>query len=651
MNGYVLAFPIALGIVLLLFFLQYGVLLSPPWRRKKAEPLPPVLIPARYQRPEETDAPDDAPAAAEPKKRFVWPSVCHPTTRRDVRVLCLILAVYALAAFSYLGDNSAPQTFRHFDMEGDSVTIRLPQDVPVTQILYYTGLYSGSYAVLFSEDGVNYYQEIELPQSHGDLFKWLLYTFPETEIPRHVQYVRVIANGTLELGELAFFSGDGCRLPADGIVCEDGGALFDEEAVIPDTPTCLNSAYFDEIYHARTAYENVTNVYPYEVSHPPLGKLLLSVGIRLFGMTPFGWRFMGTLLGVLMLIPLYILIKNLFGSTAVSACGTLIFSFDFMHFTQTRIATIDTYAVLFILLMSLFMYRFLTADPDGGAAERRRGRMALALAGLSFGLGAASKWTVFYAGAGLAVLWLLYWIFRALALRRAGRGQEFLPELGRNILWCLLFFVALPAMIYYLSYYPYGKAVGLSAPSMFLDSEYLRIVLDNQKFMFTYHSGLEATHPYSSAWYQWLLDIRPILYYRSYSDDGLIKSAITAFVSPTVCWGGLLAMAFMLYLTIRERDTRALFILLGYLAQLGPWIPVTRITFAYHYFPSTVFLVLALCHAFGTVREKRRRWRLPVYGFTAVSLLLFLVFYPSLSGLPVPVWYTNLLRWLPLWPL
>ena len=31
----------------------------------------------------------------------------------------------------------------------------------------------------------------------------------------------------------------------------------------------------------------------------------------------------------------------------------------------------------------------------------------LALSGLSFGLGAASKWTGFYAGAGLAVLWLI----------------------------------------------------------------------------------------------------------------------------------------------------------------------------------------------------------------------------------------------------
>jgi predicted membrane-bound mannosyltransferase len=78
--------------------------------------------------------------------------------------------------------------------------------------------------------------------------------------------------------------------------------------------------------HARTAYEHIRGIYPYEITHPPLGKLILGLGIRLFGMTPFGWRFMGTLFGVLMLPILYCFLKNLFGKTAVSVCGTLLFA-------------------------------------------------------------------------------------------------------------------------------------------------------------------------------------------------------------------------------------------------------------------------------------------------------------------------------------
>ena len=65
-----------------------------------------------------------------------------------------------------------------------------------------------------------------------------------------------------------------------------------------------------------------------------------------------------------MLPLLYIFIKNLFGKTLVAACGTIVFAFDFMHFVQTRIATIDTYGVLFILLMFYFMYRYFVKPYD-----------------------------------------------------------------------------------------------------------------------------------------------------------------------------------------------------------------------------------------------------------------------------------------------
>lgn len=38
-------------------------------------------------------------------------------------------------------------------------------------------------------------------------------------------------------------------------------------------------------------------------------------------------------------------------------------------------------------------------------------------------------------------------------------------------------------------------------------------MLNNQTYMYNYHSGLEATHPYSSAWYQWPIDYRPLWAY------------------------------------------------------------------------------------------------------------------------------------------
>ena len=546
-------------------------------------------------------------------------------TRRDGLVLTVITLAYAIRAFWGLGDTAAPQTFAHFTGAGDSVTLELEQPSQVDEVLLYTGLNTGNYTLSVSDDGETFTDLGTFEQKYSALFAWQR---AELE-PFTGRYVRVTADRELYLGAFVLRDGAGAVLPLTAPDA-NGGALVDETEVIPAEPTYLNSTYFDEIYHARTAYEHIQGMWPYETSHPPLGKLMLSVGIRLFGMTPFGWRSMGTLAGVLMLPVLYAFLKRLFGHTALSACGTVVFAFDFMHFVQTRLATIDSYAVLFILLMYYFMYRFVT--------ERKLS--CLALSGVSFGLGAASKWTCIYAGAGLALIWLLHWIFRL-------KQERDVRAFAENILFCLVFFVVIPAGIYYASYYPYGKAVGLEGVGMYLDPKYAKLVWDNQVSMFTYHVGVDATHPYSSRWYEWVFDARPILYYLHYGEG--TKSAIACFVSPLLCWGGLFAMVGMGYLAFWRRDKKAGFLLIGYLAQLVPWMFVKRITFEYHYFACTVFLVLALCYALDVLRRSEKQGKSAMYAVAAVSVLLFIAFAPVLTGTETGL--TTYLKWLPAWPI
>ena len=107
----------------------------------------------------------------------------------------------------------------------------------------------------------------------------------------------------------------------------------------------------------------------------------------------------------------------------------------------------------------------------------------------------------------------------------------------------------------------------------------------------------------------------------------------------------------MLYLTVARHDKTALFILVGYLAQLLPWVFVTRVVFEYHYFPSSVFLVLALGHVFRTVELRHAHPRRVVISFAVVAVVLFAAFYPALSGLRVPRSYDlKFLKWLGTWP-
>jgi len=441
----------------------------------------------------------------------------------------------------------------------------------------------------------------------------------------------------LELGELALLDAQRERIAVRAITGPaSAAALCDEADTVPASSTYYNSSYFDEIYHARTAYEHLRGVYPYEVSHPPLGKEILSLGIALFGMTPFGWRCMGALFGVAMLPLMWDLLRRMFRDDRVALCGTALLAFDFMHLTQTRIATIDSFATLFILLMYLFLYRYFT-----------EGRLRhLAACGVAFGVGAATKWTCLYAGAGLGVLWALHWVFQGVQAHRDGDSRRYVRRLLGNIGFCLVFFVLVPGMIYYASYYPYGAARGLHGAGMYFTHEYAAIVLENQRFMFTYHAGLVATHPYSSRWWQWLLDLRPILYYLSYGDGTV--STIGAFVNPLLCWGGLLALPVLVY-HAAKRDRTALFLLVGYLAQVLPWVFISRLTFEYHYFAATLFLVLALGYVFDRLR--RRGYLGIVYAFTAANGVLFALFYPVLTGVTIPRDYAwNVLKWLPDWP-
>ena len=539
--------------------------------------------------------------------------------RLDVIFMAVITLVFGIVDFTHLGSRSAPETFvRPVD---ESAVITFEEPCIPAEIDFYTGVGYGEFAFELTADGENYFTAASFLLDAGDVLRWQKLSAANTG---EVTGGRIAGTGTAYLGEAAFFDGNGNRIAFRSSVPE----ICDEQDTVCREYSFLNSSYFDEIYHARTAWEHLNNVAPYEISHPPLGKIIIGIGISLFGMNPFGWRFSGTLFGVLMLPAMYVFLKKLFGSRQAAACGTVVFATDFMHFVQTRIATIDTYAVFFILLMYLGMAVFLMTDS----------LKALALSGISFGLGCACKWTCVYAGAGLAVLWAGYWI---------GHRKRGFPAFVKNCLFCVGFFVVMPCLIYYLAYIPYGRAAGIKGV---FNREYLDIVLSNQTYMFTYHAGLVAEHPYSSRWYQWLLDIRPILYYLQYFDDGS-RSSFGAFLNPVLCWGGLLALAVCLYRAIFRLDRTAMFILIGYLAQLLPWVLVTRLTFAYHYFPCCVFLVLAIGYVFRLMEDGTPHCRGYLWGFAGLSAAVFVLFFPALTGLRVDnAAATQLMGWLPTWP-
>ena len=283
------------------------------------------------------------------------------------------------------------------------------------------------------------------------------------------------------------------------------------------------------------------------------------------------------------------------------------------------------------------MFRWITNDYD---APEKKHLPSLILSGLFFGIGVCCKWQCLYAGAGLAIIYSIYLIKRCLWRKR--NGIPYAKELFDILLISLLFFIIVPVILYSLCYIPY--AVG--GQNFSLD-----IVIDNQKYMFNYHSGVTATHSYGSRWWQWILDLRPILYYLQTPQDGY-RSSFAAFGNPVLYWGGLLALICIAVRFFRHRDGRIAFIIIGWAAQILPWIFISRVSFAYHYFPAELFLVLALCWVANDWTERDKFGsRLMFISLPTASIILFVLFYPVLSGVAdLKKFSYNVLKWFPSWP-
>lgn len=619
-------------------------------------------------------------------------------TRLDWLVMAALTLVYAVTAFINLGSFDIPQTFYTLDDSPVVVEFDSPQDI--STIKYYTSLGGGDFSFSYSNDGEGFTdvthqvamtgedgnpvndengtpvmtsEPLDIKYDTREMFEW---QFVDTD-PFTAQYVMISAepdeSRPLRMLEMGFCGADGLPLPVAMVSnlnpdAPRGNApenMFDEQQYVPTKTYYMNEMYFDEVYHARTALENIERLTPYEITHPPLGKVLLSIGIRVFGMNPFGWRCMGTLFGVLMLPLMYLFAKRLFKKSLFAFIPTALFALDFMHFTQTRIATIDSYSVFFIMLMYYFMYLY--TETNYNRQPLMKSLLPLALTGVAFGLGASTKWLCIYAGAGLAVVLGIQIAKRFNEYRYArmtladeegcagmpAERREFLEELCRSylsktfvtLLWCVLFFIVVPLIIYYLAYIPYMQV---------MDNPYdFQRVLQNQEYMFNYHSNVHDVHPFESQWWSWPLDIKPVFLFQGRGYPEGYMSSMSTMGNPAVWWGGIGAVITLLVIRVRRGrlGQRTLFLSIAALSQYLPWVLITRTTFIYHYFATLPFLILLMGVLAKYLIERTKHGRKAVFIYLGVCLVLFAMFYPVTTGTEVSRWYSDhFLRWLPSWP-
>ena len=611
--------------------------------------------------------------------------------KQDVALMGALTLIYGVAAFVHLGVTKAPQTGYVSTAAGETVVLDLGENQEDFHLYYYGGISDTQFSVATSVDGVTYTDEIGAFFDRGECFKWLALREPTYNADGVVagasggmltlngRYVRLTFDGAgSALWEVAAVDGNGSVIPvasvaSSGAVEEraaDPNTLIDEQDTVPEKPTYENSMYFDEIYHARTGYEHAHSLYTYETTHPPLGKVFMSWCIGLMGMTPFAWRFAGTVTGILMIPAIYLLAMQLMKRTRWAALCALLLTVDCMHFTQTRIATIDSFPVLFMMVMFLFMARWM--QMSFYHQKLWKTLVPLFFSGVFMGLAIASKWIGCYGAVGLAVLFFSRFItlYKQSVYAKQHRDEDpafaraadsFVQNGAATLAACIVFFVLVPLTIYCLSYIPYLSAYG----EVKLNLKTFERIWNAQVTMFEYHKNLVATHYFSSPWYEWPLIIKPMWYYSGAFPAMGKASTIMAFGNPAVWWTGLIAILFVLgygayrnalpmLRVTRGRDDaydRAMpVIAVGFLSAYLPWVLVSRLTFIYHYFASVPFIILATAQGLRYLErrnEKLSHALMLVLGVAAVAL--FIAFYPYASGLEVSREWLAKMNWFKNW--
>jgi dolichyl-phosphate-mannose--protein O-mannosyl transferase len=168
--------------------------------------------------------------------------------------------------------------------------------------------------------------------------------------------------------------------------------------------------------------------------------------------------------------------------------------------------------------------------------------------------------------------------------------------------------------------------------------------------MYNYHRNLKATHGYSSPWWQWPLLIRPIWMYQGQGlPEGKIAS-ISSMGNPAIWWPGTLALIACFIVWLKKRDTTLFFILAGFFSQYLPWAIIPRLTFIYHYFASVPFVIFSIVYLIREFLEKYHGSRYFVFIYLIIVAVLFVMFYPVISGMIVDRAYAvRFLRWIPSW--
>ena len=413
---------------------------------------------------------------------------------------------------------------------------------------------------------------------------------------------------------------------------------------------------FDEVYYAQNANSLLHHGVELDpkggaaqfIVHPPVGKWMIALGIKLFGYHEFGWRISAALIGTASIMMIFFIAQRLFENYFLSLSAGILMSADGLHLVMSRTALLDIFLMFFTLLAFFFLLR----------------SQHLA-AGISLGLAAATKWSGVY----YLVAYLAFTLYVEYRRNKAMEDETPIRHLVREkLLKRVAQYILVPVSVYLLSWVGwlfnrsgYDRNWANSQPGGFFSfiPRPIRSLWHYHAEMWNFHTTLTASHPYAANPWSWLILGRPTsFYYEAPHGCGAASCAqeVIALGTPLLWWSGVAAIAITFGYWIARREWQSGLLLLSLGAGYLPWFNwQKRTVFSFYSIAFEPFLVLIIVYVLSKVLEpneegevsKLRRYA--SYGYLGLVVLNFIYFLPLFMGSIITYSHWSSLMWLPSW--
>ncbi len=553
----------------------------------------------------------------------------------DFSIILLILLLSFNISIPHLGERTQRASYYSFQ-DNDKLQLNFTEPTTLKQINIYVGNLNGGFKIYAANKESSQIElfEIKTDATHPLNYRWLSYGI-SSQLKFNQLWIRTTV-APIEIKQIALFDNNNHYIK-DVIITTVQAINQQNLLITKQAPTDIinipqNTMVFDEIYYAKTALDYLHKIAPTLSENPHLSTFIIAAGIAMFGETPFGWRIMPLLCGTLVLVIIYLFTLQLFHQRKIALIAAFLLTFDFMHFSINRYALIEPEVTLFICLEYYFLYQYILAN---SALNFKSASRNMLYVGICLGLGLACKWTALFTLIPIGIVILLCIIRKPKLLN--------LPSLFTYTLSIII----IPTLIYILSFVPYS--IVTQQTSLF------NLFINAQKFMFWFHSvGINKIHSMlqGSQWWSWPLIINPMNIYSLNITPHQVIS-ITLMGNPLIWWLGVPAVILIAIYVAKQRNTSYCFILLLALAQLLPFVFISRISYIYYFYSVTPFWILAIAASIRVLlKSSTTKLSILIYIYLAAVVGLFIMFYPVLAGIKVDSNYIlKYLSWYPNWHL